>query len=44
MTDYFGNGEVGLPTFFVVNREGRIVNKHMGYAPQVIEKSLKKIL
>ena len=42
--NYFGSGEMPIPTMFVINREGRIVAKHVGYRPGVLEKSLKEAL
>jgi peroxiredoxin len=42
--DYFGSGEVGLPTSFLVNREGMIAGKHVGYAPEAIKDSIKKLI
>jgi len=44
VTDFFGSGEIGLPTFFVIDRKGRLVDSHTGFAPQAIEKSVKKNL
>ncbi len=41
---YFGNSNFPIPTIFFVNRDGMIVNKHQGFLPGAIEKSLKKIL
>ena len=35
----------GIPTAFVVNREGEIVHKHVGYAPKsAFEKQIKPLL
>ena len=42
--DYFGDGEMGIPTMFVVNREGRIVDRHVGFNPGAVKKSLQKVL
>lgn len=42
--NYFGTGEMAIPTMFVVSREGRIVAKHVGYRPGELEKSLKEVL
>lgn len=40
----FGGGE-GLPTTFIIDREGRIVKKHIGYAPkEEFEKEIKPLL
>jgi len=43
-TEYLGNGDFYIPTMFVVDRDGVIVNKHEGFIPGQVEKSLKKIL
>jgi hypothetical protein len=42
--DYFGTGNMAIPTLFVINKEGKIVDKHMGYLPGAVEESLKKLL
>lgn len=42
--DYFGDGQMGIPTMFVVNREGRIVDRHVGFKPGAVERSLKSVL
>ena len=42
--DYFGEVKIALPTLFVINREGKIVDKHVGFVPGTVEKSLQKIL
>jgi len=41
---YFGDSEFGIPTLFIINREGMVVDMHSGYSPGAVEKSLKKIL
>jgi cytochrome c biogenesis protein CcmG, thiol:disulfide interchange protein DsbE len=41
---YFGNSEFSIPTLFIVNRNGIVVDMHSGYSPGAVEKSLKKIL
>ena len=43
MRDYFGNRSMPLPTLLIVNREGFIVEKHTGFRPGVVEKSLETI-
>jgi peroxiredoxin len=43
-TAYFGPGQVPLPTLFVIDREGRVVDSIVGYAPGAAERSLKKLL
>ena len=42
--DYFGASNMAIPTLFVVNREGKIVDKFVGFMPGQVEKSLKKLL
>jgi peroxiredoxin len=42
--DYFGTASMAIPTLFVINREGKIVDKIVGYAPGAVERSLKKVL
>ncbi|MFC1535209.1 TlpA disulfide reductase family protein [Thermodesulfobacteriota bacterium] len=42
--DYFGNSNISIPTLFIINQEGRIVDKHVGFRPGAIERSLKKII
>lgn len=41
---YLGDGSASIPTLFIVNRDGMVVDVHMGYNPGEVEKSLKKIL
>lgn len=40
---YFGNNEFSIPTLFIINRDGMVVDMHSGYMPGAVEKSLKKI-
>lgn len=40
---YFGNSDFSIPTLFIVNREGVVVDMHSGYSPGAVEKSLKQI-
>ena len=42
--DFFGGEKMPIPTLFVINREGNIVAKHVGYQPGVLEKALKELL
>ncbi|MFZ7112595.1 MAG: peroxiredoxin family protein [Desulfatiglandales bacterium] len=42
--DFFGSEQMAIPTMFVINREGEIAAKHVGYRPGALEKSLKEIL
>jgi cytochrome c biogenesis protein CcmG, thiol:disulfide interchange protein DsbE len=40
-TKYFGNSEFSIPTMFVINQNGMVVDMHSGYSPGVLEKFLK---
>ena len=42
--DFFGGEKMPIPTLFVINREGNIVAKHVGYRPGVLEKALKELM
>lgn len=42
--DYFGMANMAIPTLFVINREGKLADKIMGYAPGAVENSLKRVL
>ena len=42
--DYFGIANMVIPTLFVINREGKLVDKIVGYAPGAVENSLKRML
>jgi peroxiredoxin len=44
VADYFGDERFSIPTLFVVNRQGRIVDKHVGFRPGAVEESLKEVL
>lgn len=41
---YFGNGQMPLPTLFVIDREGRVVDSIVGYAPGVVERLVNKLI
>lgn len=41
--DYFGSESTSIPTLFVIDREGKIVEKHIGFSPGLLEKSLKDL-
>jgi len=41
---YFGTGQMPIPTLFVIDREGRVVESIVGYAPGAVERSLKKLI
>ncbi|MFC1868435.1 TlpA family protein disulfide reductase [Thermodesulfobacteriota bacterium] len=43
INDYFGNTNISIPTLFIVNQEGRIVDKQVGFSPGAVENSLKKL-
>jgi cytochrome c biogenesis protein CcmG/thiol:disulfide interchange protein DsbE len=42
--DYFKERELAIPTMFVIDREGRIVDVLVGFRPGAVEGSLKKII
>jgi cytochrome c biogenesis protein CcmG/thiol:disulfide interchange protein DsbE len=42
--DYFGTANMVIPTLFVVNREGKLADKIVGYVPGAVENSLKRVL
>lgn len=42
--DYAGSEGMSIPTMFFVDREGRIVDKLVGFAPGRVEKSIKRLL
>lgn len=42
--DYFGKSNMAIPTLFLINREGRIVDKFVGFNPGMVEGSLKRLL
>ena len=41
---YFGTQSYSIPTLFAVNKEGKIVDKHVGFAPGIVEKTIKKLI
>jgi len=41
---YFGTTQMAIPSLFVIDREGGVVAKIVGYQPGVVEKKLKKLL
>ncbi len=43
-TAYLGTGQMPIPTLFVIDREGRVVDGIVGYAPGAVERSVKKLL
>ena len=44
LQDYFGNRAISIPTMFIIDREGKIRRKHVGYSPGAVEKSLVGLL
>jgi peroxiredoxin len=44
LQDYFGNESISIPTMFIIDRNGKIRDKLVGFRPGVIEKSVSKIL
>jgi thiol-disulfide isomerase/thioredoxin len=43
MEDYLGSENASIPTLFVIDRKGRIVDKHVGFRPGMVEESLKEL-
>ena len=44
LQDYFGNEQISIPTMFVVDRDGKIRDKLVGFRPGALEKSVSEIL
>lgn len=44
LNDYFGNERLGIPTLFVINREGKIVERHNGFVPGAVELTVRNLL
>ncbi len=42
--DYFANAPPAIPTLFMIDREGRIRDRVVGYRSGAVEKSLAKVL
>jgi cytochrome c biogenesis protein CcmG/thiol:disulfide interchange protein DsbE len=42
--DYFGGGNIAIPTMFLIDRKGRIREKIVGFRPDVLNKSLSDLL
>jgi peroxiredoxin len=42
--DYFGNDSLAIPTMFVIDREGRIRDKVIGYRRGVLRRSIKALI
>ena len=43
-SQYFGSGQMSIPTMYIINRDGDIVDKHVGFAPGAVAKSVKEML
>ncbi|MFH1124740.1 MAG: TlpA disulfide reductase family protein [Pseudomonadota bacterium] len=45
LKDYFSNAEdMAIPTMFIIDRDGKIIEKKVGFRPGVLEQSLTKVL
>jgi len=44
MQDYFAGERLAVPTMFVVDRNGKIRDKIVGYAPDPLKKSLAAVM
>ena len=44
LKDYFGEGNIAIPTMFLIDRRGTIREKIVGYRPDVLNKSLVELL
>ena len=44
MKNYFGSNSPAIPTMFLIDQEGKIREKIVGYRQGTLEKSLKKLL
>ncbi len=44
LADYFGNEPIAIPTMFVIDREGVIRDKLVGFRPGALEKSLEAVM
>lgn len=44
MRDYFAYQQMGVPTMFIINREGKIVDMYVGFRPGVLEKAIEKVI
>ena len=42
--DYFGTSNMAIPTLFVIDRKGKVVDSIVGYVPGAAERSVKKLL
>jgi len=44
MRDYFSNEQLAVPTMFIIDRNGRIRDKIVGFQPQALEESLAALI
>lgn len=44
MKDYFGSANPAIPTMFLIDREGKIRNKIVGYRHGILKKSIEALL
>ncbi len=44
LTDYFSNQNIAIPTMFVVDKDGIIRDKIVGFQPKTLKDSLAKVL
>jgi peroxiredoxin len=44
MKDYFGSETPAIPTVFLIDRQGKIRNKIVGYRPGVLKKTIEALL
>jgi peroxiredoxin len=40
---YLGTEDVNVPTLFIIDKEGKILEKHVGFESGVLEKNLQKL-
>ena len=41
--NYFSTENMSIPTMFIIDRKGRILEKHVGFRPGLLEESLRKL-
>ena len=44
LSDYFGDGQIAIPTMFVIDGKGMIRDKLIGFRPGALEKSLEGVM
>ncbi len=44
LQNYFGDEQISIPTMFVIDRDGKIRDKLVGFRPGALEKSVSEIL